>query len=44
LLKTIDQPLTDLHERLIGHLNRKELKELSRLLEKARTSLKGIDD
>ncbi|WP_417735303.1 MarR family winged helix-turn-helix transcriptional regulator [Rosistilla oblonga] len=44
LLKQIDEPLLSLHKRLIGHLNRTELKELSRLLEKARLSLPGLDD
>ena len=38
LLKQLDQPVSDLHQHLIGHLNRTELKELSRLLEKARQS------
>lgn len=41
LLKKMDQPVSDLHTSLIGHLNRTELKELSRLLEKARKSLQG---
>ncbi|MCA9040058.1 MAG: MarR family transcriptional regulator [Planctomycetaceae bacterium] len=36
LLKKLDQPVKKLHEQLLGHLTRKELKELSRLLEKAR--------
>lgn len=44
LLKKIDEPLLGLHRRLIGHLKRSELKELSRLLEKARLSLPGLDD
>jgi DNA-binding MarR family transcriptional regulator len=39
LLKRIDKPDIDLHKQLIGHLTRKELKELSRLLVKARLSL-----
>jgi len=39
LLKTIDKPDIELHKRLIGHLTRKELKELSRLLVKSRESL-----
>lgn len=43
LLKKMDEPVNDLHKQLMGHLNRRELKELSRLLEKARTSLQGID-
>ena len=37
-LKQIDTPLDQLHGRLIGHLTRAELKQLSRLLEKARES------
>ena len=41
LLKKMDQPVSELHSSLIGHLNRTELRELSRLLEKARTSLQG---
>ena len=39
LLGAMDQPVMDLHHRLIGHLNRTELKELIRLLEKARAPL-----
>ena len=39
LLKQMDEPVNELHERLIGHLTRAELKELSRLLEKARMSV-----
>jgi len=38
LLERMDQPVTDQHRELIGHLTRAELKELSRLLEKARES------
>ena len=44
LLQQMDEPVNELHKRLVGHLTRSELKELSRLLEKARTSLQGIDD
>jgi DNA-binding MarR family transcriptional regulator len=44
LLKQMDEPVNELHKRLIGHLTRAELKELSRLLEKARTSLNGMDE
>lgn len=36
LLGRIDKPLVGLHERLVGHLTKKELKTLSSLLEKAR--------
>jgi DNA-binding MarR family transcriptional regulator len=39
LLKCLDQPLNDLHKRLIGHLSKTELRQLSQLLEKARQSL-----
>jgi len=36
LLKQLDDPVLRLNEKLLGHLTRTELKELSRLLEKAR--------
>ncbi len=36
LLAGLDEPLAALHTRLIGHLTQAELKELIRLLEKAR--------
>jgi MarR family transcriptional regulator, 2-MHQ and catechol-resistance regulon repressor len=39
LLAGLDQPIDDLHKTLIGHLTPVELRELSRLLEKARLSL-----
>lgn len=39
LLGRLDEPVMELHRALIGHLTRGELKELSRLLEKARQSL-----
>ncbi len=39
VLSRIDQPLEELHAQLIGHLNRAELKELIRLLEKSRNSV-----
>lgn len=39
LLSQMDDPVIDQHERLIGHLTAAELKELSRLLEKARESV-----
>ena len=39
LLGKLDGPVAALHERLIGHLSPAELRELSRLLEKARQSL-----
>lgn len=38
LLSQIDNPINALQKELIGHLTRAELKELNRLLEKARTS------
>ncbi len=41
LLLQMDDPLAELHRELIGHLTRKELKELSRLLEKARQSVEN---
>jgi MarR family transcriptional regulator, 2-MHQ and catechol-resistance regulon repressor len=41
LLGRLDQPVMDLHRVLIGHMTAAELKELSRLLEKARQSLDG---
>lgn len=43
LLSDMDEPVTDLEKTLIGHLTRKELRELSRLLEKARQSLDSGD-
>ena len=39
LLRTLDEPVSRLHHKLVGHLTKAELKELSRLLEKARASL-----
>lgn len=36
LLKSLDRPVLDVHRAQLGHLNRSELKELNRLLEKAR--------
>lgn len=38
-LAALDHPLEELHQRLIGHLSKAELKELIRLLEKARAGL-----
>lgn len=38
-LAALDEPLEELHQRLIGHLSKTELKELIRLLEKAREGL-----
>lgn len=42
LLAKIDQPVNDLHKKLLGHMTKAELTELNRLLAKARASL--IDD
>ncbi len=39
VLARLDAPVLDLHKRLMGHLSGSELKELSRLLEKARLSV-----
>jgi MarR family 2-MHQ and catechol resistance regulon transcriptional repressor len=39
LLTSMEKPVTSLHSALMGHLTVAELKELSRLLEKARESL-----
>jgi MarR family 2-MHQ and catechol resistance regulon transcriptional repressor len=41
LLSRMDDRVTDLHKRLIGHLTGAELRELNRLLEKARDSVQG---
>jgi DNA-binding MarR family transcriptional regulator len=43
ILKQTDEPLTELHKRLLGHMTRAELKTLSQLLEKARESLSDDD-
>ena len=40
ILRQLDDPVLELHRNLIGHLTRDELKELSRLLEKARQSVR----
>jgi DNA-binding MarR family transcriptional regulator len=39
LLDKMDKPVLDLHKQLVGHLTRSELKDLIRLLEKARGPL-----
>ncbi len=39
LLRRLDEPVEALHRRLVGHLSQEELKELIRLLEKARQPL-----
>lgn len=38
-LVALDEPLQELHQKLVGHLTKAELKELIRLLEKARGPL-----
>jgi MarR family transcriptional regulator, 2-MHQ and catechol-resistance regulon repressor len=43
LIKKLDKPVLEMHEQLIGHLSRAELKELNRLLDKARLSLNDTD-
>ena len=43
LVAKLDQPLMQLHKRLLGHLSETELKELSRLLEKTRQGLEEAD-
>lgn len=39
LLRTLDEPVSKLQHKLVGHLTKTELKELSRLLEKARAHI-----
>lgn len=39
LLKKMDQPVLELHKEVVGHMSKKELTELSRLLVKARSHL-----
>lgn len=39
MLAALDEPLRELHQKIIGHLPKDELKELIRLLEKARGPL-----
>lgn len=41
LLKQLDEPVTELHKQLLGHLTRAELRQLNQLLEKARSSLQA---
>ncbi len=43
LLEKLDEPVNEMHRKLIGHLTRSELTELSRLLEKAREGLEKVD-
>ena len=42
LLAKMDEHVNDLHKQLIGHLTRTELKQLVRLLEKARAPLSEV--
>src|ERR1700730_4312722 len=42
-LAALDEPLTALHRKLLGHLSQAELQELIRLLEKVREPLSGVD-
>lgn len=39
LLKEIDEPLCALHKEMMGHMTRTELRDLCRLLEKARVNM-----
>ncbi len=41
ILAELDEPVRNLHKELLGHMTGTELKELSRLLEKARQHLAG---
>lgn len=43
LLKRLDQPVLKLNEKLLGHLSKAELKELSRLLDKARQGIAAAE-
>jgi len=43
-LAALDEPLVSLHRKLLGHLSRPELKDLIRLLEKAREPLTETED
>lgn len=40
-LAEMDQPVSDLHKQLLGHMNQEELRQLIALLEKSRMSLAG---
>lgn len=44
ILAELDEPVRNLHQELLGHMTGTELKELSRLLEKARQNLGGESD
>lgn len=43
LLTQMDEPVMNLHRGLVGHLTQAELKELSRLLEKARERISSVE-
>jgi len=43
LLDQMDEPVMSLHRGLVGHLTQAELKELSRLLEKARERVDSVE-
>lgn len=43
LLAQIDEPVMNLHRELVGHLTQAELRELSRLLEKARERVDCVE-
>jgi DNA-binding MarR family transcriptional regulator len=43
-LAGLDEPLTALHRKLLGHLSPAELRELIRLLEKVREPLSDVDE
>jgi DNA-binding MarR family transcriptional regulator len=43
ILRQIDEPLLDLHQKLLGHMSPAELTMLSRLLEKARQPFGGLE-
>jgi len=42
-LAALDEPLNDLHHKLLGHLSQAELKELIRLLEKLRAPWTNLE-
>ena len=45
ILSVLDQPIQDLHQKLMGHMSKTELNHLVRLLEKAREGLdKLVED
>lgn len=44
LLANLDKPLLELHKALLGHLSQAELKEMIRLLDKARAHAGAVQD